>query len=73
MSVHALRIVSCSDRLMWYAGKVGELVPFVREEADCYISREPAGYINIVRKADAEPVLAECTKGQKDLGECAQL
>jgi hypothetical protein len=38
---------------MWYAGLVGEEVPFLREEHDCYLSREPAGYVNIVRKADA--------------------
>jgi hypothetical protein len=41
---------------MWYAGLVGELVPFLREEHDCYLSREPAGYVNIVKKSDAEVV-----------------
>lgn len=52
----ALRITGCTDPFMWYAGKVGEVVPFLREESDCYISREPAGYTNIVRKKDAQIV-----------------
>lgn len=39
---------------MWYAAKVGQIVPFVRETHDGYWSREDAGYINIVRKTDAE-------------------
>lgn len=51
-----LKITGCSDGLMWYAGLVGELVPFLREEHDCYLSREPAGYVNIVKKCDAEVV-----------------
>lgn len=48
-----LEITGCSDSSMWYAGLVGERVPFLREEHDCYLSREPAGYVNIVRKDDA--------------------
>jgi len=51
-----LKITGCIDPLMWYADKVGETVPFVREADDCFISREPAGYVNIVRKTDAEIV-----------------
>jgi hypothetical protein len=49
-----LKITGCTDAQMWYADKVGEIVPLVREVDDCYLSREPAGYINIVRKQDAE-------------------
>lgn len=41
---------------MWYASKVGQTVPFVRETNDGYWSREDAGYLNIVRKTDAEIV-----------------
>ncbi|MGA7204674.1 MAG: hypothetical protein WBX27_08605 [Specibacter sp.] len=41
---------------MWYAGMVGQLVPLLREESDVYLSREPAGYTNIVRKTDAKAV-----------------
>lgn len=49
----ALKITHCNDRLMWYADHVGKTVPLVREEADGYVSREPAGYTNIVKKKDA--------------------
>jgi hypothetical protein len=40
--------------MMWYRDKVGDVVAFVREYEDCYMSREPAGYLNIVKKQDAE-------------------
>jgi len=49
-----LKIVSCRDSLMWYSDLVGEFVPLIREEAGCYISKERAGYINIVHKYDCE-------------------
>lgn len=48
-----LLITSCSDSMMWYAKLIDQIVPFVREEKDYYLSREPAGYINIVLKKDA--------------------
>lgn len=48
-----LLIVACSDPMMWYANKVGHYVPYLGEWVDGYKSREPAGYINIVKKADA--------------------
>lgn len=48
-----IKIVACSDCLMWYRNRVGQLVPFVREYPEEYMSREPAGYTNIVRKHDA--------------------
>lgn len=48
-----LLIKTCSDQMMWYATKVGQYVPFVRECSDCYLSREDAGYINVVLKKDA--------------------
>lgn len=51
-----LKIIGCSDGHMWYAGLVGQLVPLLREEHDIYLSREPAGYSNVVRKGDARPV-----------------
>lgn len=48
---------------MWYAGFVGQRVPLLRIEPDCYISREPAGFTNIVKHSDAEIVSAEeCDK-----------
>jgi hypothetical protein len=52
----ALKIIQCSDPLMWYQNKVGETVQLVREYEDCYMSREPAGYLNVVRLEDAEIV-----------------
>jgi len=55
----ALKIISCSDSMMWYRDKVGEVVPLAKPEhadPDIYWSRERAGYINIVYKRDAEVV-----------------
>lgn len=58
-----LLITGCSDPHMWYAHLVGQRVPLLRIEPDCYISREPAGYTNIVKHCDAEIVSAEeCDK-----------
>ncbi len=49
-----LKIIKCPDPLMWYADKVGETVPFIKEISDDeYLSIEPAGYSNIVKKDDA--------------------
>ena len=41
---------------MWYNNLVGQTVPLLREFDDCYMSREPEGYANIVRKDDAEVI-----------------
>ena len=52
-----LRIIKCNDPLMWYAGMVGQYVPYLGEwRGEGYKSREPAGFINIVRFDDAEIV-----------------
>lgn len=51
-----LRITGCSDRSMWYAGMVGQVVDLLGEDRREYLSRELAGYVNIVKKADAEVV-----------------
>lgn len=51
-----LRITGCTDGHMWYAGMVGQLVELLGEDRIEYLSREPAGYVNIVKKADAEVV-----------------
>jgi hypothetical protein len=51
-----LKINKCSDPSMWYAGLVGQSVELVKEDAEGYWSREPAGFINIVRREDAEVV-----------------
>lgn len=54
MTIFKLKIIGCKDPMMWYRDKVGEFVPFVRKDTDCYISREPAGYSNVVKFEDAE-------------------
>lgn len=51
--MRALKILACSDPLMWYADMIGEVVPLLRIEETEYLSREPAGYTNIVKKTDA--------------------
>ncbi len=51
-----IKIIDCSDSLMWYRDKVGELVEFVREDKDFLWSREDAGYLNIVKKQDGQIV-----------------
>lgn len=69
-----LKLVGCSDPMMWYAGLVGQLVPLLREENDVYLSREPEGYTNIVRKADAQVVWVDQdgnTFGDGDVVRCA--
>jgi hypothetical protein len=48
-----LLIISCSDPMLWYATKIGQEVELLAAEADCYLSREDAGYVNIVKKSDA--------------------
>ena len=54
-----LKITQCRDPLMWYAGLVGELVPYYGRWPEAYKSREPAGYINRVEFDDAEIVTIE--------------
>lgn len=51
-----LLIKKCSDPQLWYAGLVGQQVPLVREIPEGYLSREPAGFTNIVRREDAEVI-----------------
>ncbi len=48
-----LLIIGCSDGMMWYANKIGHEITFLREESDCYLAREDAGFVNIVKKQDA--------------------
>jgi len=51
--IKAIIIKQCSDSLMWYRDMVGKVVVYEREYDDCYMSREPAGYINKILKQDA--------------------
>lgn len=48
MATHIV-ITRCPDGLMWYAGKVGHIVPLVRDlpSDGSYLSREPSGLTNI--------------------------
>lgn len=55
----ALRITGCSDPKFWYSSMIGKIVPLVREVSTEYISREPDGYTNIVKKHDAEKIEME--------------
>ena len=57
-----LLITQCPDLSMWYAGKVGHLVPFCGAWNDSWRSREDAGLINIVHFKDA--VLVEGGVGE---------
>ena len=59
VATRMLRIIQCSDPSLWYAGLVGELVPYCGQWREAYASREPAGYINRVEFKDAEVVEAD--------------
>lgn len=59
----ALRIVACADRSWWYRDLVGKVVPLLREIPEGYLSREPAGYSNVVKRQEAEVI--EVSKEQK--------
>lgn len=56
-----LEIINCNDPLMWYSGMIGQRVPFIRVlvSENCYMSREPKGYSNIVKMNDARIVYVE--------------
>lgn len=53
-----LLIVQCSDPMMWYADQIGCRVPIIGEDSLYFLSREPAGYSNIIKKTDAKIVPA---------------
>lgn len=48
-----LLITKCSDPLMWYADKIGQVVPYLGEKYGFYTSREDAGHTNVVNMDDA--------------------
>ena len=54
--IKKLKIIQCPDKMRWYAGLVGQLVPYHGDVGTEYKSTEPAGYINFVQYADAEIV-----------------
>lgn len=51
-----LRITGCSNSSYWYAGKTGDVVPLLGLDRGEYLTREPGGYVNIVKVGDAEVV-----------------
>ena len=51
-----LMITGCSNSSFWYAGKVGAVVDYLGLDRDEYITREPSGFVNIVKVGDAEVV-----------------
>lgn len=60
-----LMITGCSNSSFWYAGKVGAVVDYLGLDRDEYITREPSGFVNIIKVADAElvdvvPSVPEC-------------
>lgn len=58
-----LRVDRCSDSMLWYRGKIGQLIPYLGQDVDrrgpIFWSREDAGYKNIVFQCDAEIVEVE--------------
>lgn len=52
----ALKITGCSDSMMWYFHHVGKIVPLLEIGVEEHLSREPAGYTNIVLVRDSEIV-----------------
>lgn len=59
-------VTGCSDSLMWYKTEVGSFFALIKEYEDCYLTREPSGFTNIIRKQDAKLVsLDEMTQGNK--------
>lgn len=51
-----LRITGCSNSSFWYAGMAGAVVQFIGLDRDEYVTREPSGFVNIVKFCDAELV-----------------
>ena len=52
-----IKILRCSDALMWYRDKVGQEVPYLYSLHDCHMSREDCGLANIVMKEDCEIII----------------
>jgi len=53
MRMKALQIIKCSNSIMWYRDHIGKFVPLLRDFGEEYLSREPSGLTNIVKKGDA--------------------
>lgn len=51
-----IKIVSCSDSMFWYKEYVGEEFGVIGEDPTEFVVKTPSGYLNIVRKIDAEVI-----------------
>lgn len=51
-----LRITGCSNSSYWYADKIGAVVPFISLDGGEWVTREPSGYVNIIKVHEAELV-----------------
>lgn len=58
MTVQMLRVKGWSSDSYWYAGKAGEVFRLLGTDlaAGEWITREPSGYVNIIKFTDAELV-----------------
>jgi hypothetical protein len=54
-----IKITNCSDSQMWYAKFIGKEFTCLKEDAEGYWCREPAGYLNVVKREDAQVVTNE--------------
>lgn len=68
MTVQMLRVKGWSSDSYWYAGKAGEVFRLLGTDlaAGEWITREPSGYVNIIKFTDAElvdvaPAAPSCT------------
>ena len=61
-----IKILKCSDPLMWYRDKVGQEVPYLYSLSDCHMGREDCGLANIVMKEDCE-IIIKNNKYESDL------
>lgn len=52
----ALKITGCSDSMMWYRNHIGKIVPLLQKGVNDHLSREPAGYTNMVLAKDCEVI-----------------
>lgn len=59
----AIKILRCSDSMLWYRERVGDIVPYLGSDTDTkgpiYWSRDNGGYKNIVFQKDAELIEVE--------------
>lgn len=70
-----LKIINCSDSLMWYRDKVGQEVELLYKIGNWYMSREDSGLANIVLVKDAIVIKGSMSKEKeilKEVGESPQ-